>query len=455
MGRERRQKFRLGEVGLFTAPFRGALSSSTYKAPHKLGDTPALDRRGAGDGAGLCAGTYYSAPVPKLWEKPLASEVIELLKQLIRFDTVSPEGKQYEDLVKFLKGWLEERGVSARIEYVDPEYKAKACPKGGPRPILFAWVGEGEPILEFNGHYDVVPPGEGWEDAFEPKLEGEYLIGRGASDMKSGIAAVAAALANISDWKGPKVQAVFVPDEEVGGECGTGYRVSHLKDKYPIGKHVLIAEPGGVYIGHKGMIWIKVKVKGKQAHASRPWEGENAFLKASALALKIGEELFQRFLKRPSSYEYESQHPFSKFNVFNMGGIARSNTSAFNIIPEEFTFSLDVRVIPEERAENVAREVLEIIGDEAEKELVEMMEPFINPNSTLAKIIIEKGWAEREVVSEGGLDLRFYRGYDAVSWGPGITSEAHKIGEKVNVKRVEEFVKYYSQLPKELVARGG
>ncbi len=385
----------------------------------------------------------------------MTSEVIELLKQLIRFDTVSPEGKQYEDLVKYLKEWLEERGVNAKVEYVDPQFKAKACPKGGPRPILFAWVGEGEPLLEFNGHYDVVPPGEGWEDAFEPKLEGEFLIGRGASDMKSGIAAAAAALAELNSWKGPRVQAVFVPDEEIGGECGTGYRVSHLKDKYPIGKHVLIAEPGGIYIGHKGLAWMKVKVKGEQAHSSRPWEGENAFLKASALALKLSNELFQRFLKRPSSYEYESGHPYAKFNTFNLGGIAKSNTSAFNMIPGEFTFSLDVRVIPEESLENVINEVVSIVGDEADVEVSTTFEPFINPNSTLAKVIIEKGWADKEVVSEGGLDLRYYKGYDAISWGPGTTSEAHKIREKVNVKRVEQFVKYYSQLPKELVSRGG
>ena len=377
-------------------------------------------------------------------------EVIELLKELIRFDTVSPEGKEYEDLVKFLKGWLEERGVSTAIEYVDPDYKAKACPKGGPRPILFAWVGEGKPLLEFNGHYDVVPPGD-WEDAFEPRLEGNYLVGRGASDMKAGVAAIASALANLSDWEGPKVQAVFVPDEEVGGECGTGYRVAYLKEKYPIGEHVLIAEPGGVNIGHKGLVWIKVKVKGVQAHSSRPWEGENAFLKASSLALKLYNELTSRFLKRPSKYEYESGHPFAKFNSLNIGGIARSSSSAFNIIPGEFTFGVDVRVIPEERSEDVAKEVIEVLGDEAEARLVELIEPFINENSELARIILERGWAKGQYVCEGGLDLRYYRGYDAIAWGPGSIEEAHKVGEKVNIEEVKRFVEYYTKLPKALV----
>ncbi|ABU81703.1 M20 family metallopeptidase [Ignicoccus hospitalis] len=375
-------------------------------------------------------------------------EVLDLLSQLISFDTVSPEGKQYEDLVHFLKGWLEERGVSAKVEYVDDEYRSSHCPQG-PKPLLFAWVGEGEPLLEFNGHYDVVPPGDGWEgNPFEPKVVGEYLVGRGATDMKGGVAAVAASLAELSNWKGNKVQAVFVPDEEVGGRCGTGYRVSKLKEKYPIGRHVVIAEPSSksVWIGHKGAVWLEVKVKGSQAHASTPWMGENAFLKASNVATALYYALVERFSKRYSKYEYTSEHPLAKFNTVSVGGVAYSTSNKVNVIPGSFVFSVDIRVIPEESAERVAEEVYSLLPEYAEAKALEMMEPFINEGSEVAEVIRE-AWGHPPKVCEGGLDLRYYKGYDAVAWGPGEISEAHKPNEKVRISDVLEFARMYSQLP--------
>ena len=374
-------------------------------------------------------------------------EALYLLKELISFDTVSPQGRQYEDLVKFLKEWLEERGVSTKVEYVDEEYRSKFCPEG-PKPLLFAWVGEGEPVLEFNGHYDVVPPGEGWEgDPFEARVEGHYVVGRGASDMKSGVAAIALALANLTNLRGKKVQAVFVPDEEVGGRCGTGYRVYKLKDKYKIGKHVVIAESSGkaVWVGHKGAVWIEVKVKGEQAHASMPWLGDNAFIKASHLALYLKERLTSSWQRRPSSYEYTSSHPLAKFNTLTLGGVAYSTSNKPNVIPGTFVFTMDIRVIPEESAEMVAKEVYDLLPDFVEANVLELMEPFLNKDSYVGELI-ERKWGHPRRVCEAGLDLRYYRGYDAVAWGPGDYAEAHKPNEKVSLLDVLEFAEKYSEL---------
>jgi len=373
----------------------------------------------------------------------------DLLKALISFDTSSPEGKQYRELVRFLKEWLEERGVPAEVVEVDDEYRARACP-WGPRPLLFAWVGEGDPLLEFNGHYDVVPPGDGWSvDPFEGKVEGDRIYGRGATDMKGGVAAVALALAKLADWRGPKVQAVFVPDEEIGGRCGTGYRVAKLKDRFPIGKHVVIAEPSGgsVWIGHKGAVWVEVAVFGEQAHASAPWSGDNAFLKAASLALYLQNELASRFSKRVSRHEYTTGHPLAKMNTVTMGGIAYSTSNKTNVIPGTFKFTIDIRVIPEERAEDVAKEVYELLPDYARARVVELMEPYLSEDSEVAEVI-EKRWGFPKKVCEGGLDLRYYRGYDAVAWGPGELGLAHKPDEWVRVSQVEEFAEMYAELPR-------
>ncbi len=368
---------------------------------------------------------------------------------MISFDTVSPEGKQYEELVQFVKEWLESRGVEARIEYVDPEYRSKACPTGSQRPIVIARVGEGEPLLEFNGHYDVVPPGEGWEsDPFEAKFVNGYVIGRGATDMKGGVAAVMVALANLSNWKEGEVKAVFVPDEEIGGFCGTAYRVNVLGKKYPIGRKVVIAEPSSrtVWIGHKGMVWLEVEVEGKQAHASMPWEGENAFLKASALALEIDRALGDELSKTFSKYEYTSGHPMAKLTVYNIGGVAFSTSNKENVIPGSFKFSIDIRTIPETKPEEVVRKVEEVVKERAKLRVKFMDEGLLNEGSELAELI-ERTWGEPKRVCEAGLDMRFYRGYDVVTWGPGSSDEAHKPNEKVKLEEVEEFARRYSKLP--------
>ncbi len=377
-------------------------------------------------------------------------EVVKLLSDLIAFDTVSPEGKQYYEFVKYLKSWLEERGVKAEIVKVDEEYQAKHCPKGSRRYILFAQT-EGEKVVEFNGHYDVVPPGEGWEgDPFKAKLVDNKLYGRGATDMKGGVASIAIALTKLKEG----AQAVFVPDEEIGGACGTGYRVEVLKERYPIPPKVVIAEPSGgtVWIGHKGLVWVFVKVKGKQVHSSTPWLGENAFLKASSLALYLDQRLKGLFSKKPSKFEYTSGHPLAKFNTVNIGGFAESSSRKANTVPGTFTFSIDVRVIPEEKASEIANLILNELPPYAEGRVEELMEPFINENSELAKIIKEK-WGNEERVCEGGLDLRYYRGYDAVSYGPGSPAQAHVPNEWIDVREVEEYAKRYVELVKVLLGK--
>ena len=377
------------------------------------------------------------------------SEAFQLLRELISFDTVSPEGRQYEDLAKFVKSWLEERGVETKIEYVDDNYKAKVCPEGSRRPIVIARVGEGEPLLEFNGHYDVVPSGEGWEgDPFEARLVNGYVIGRGAVDMKGGIAAVMLAMEKLSNWKGEEIKAVFVPDEEIGGFCGTAYRVNFLKDKYPIGNKVVIAEPSSrtVWIGHKGIVWLEVEVEGKQAHASMPWEGENAFLKASSLVVELDRALRERFSKTFSKYEYTSGHPMAKFTVYNIGGVAYSTSNKENVIPGSFKFSIDIRVIPETRLDDVVKEVEEVLEGRAKLRVKFKEEGILNEGSELAELI-GKTWGDPKRVCEAGLDMRFYRGYDVVTWGPGDSMEAHKPNEKIELREVEEFAERYSRLP--------
>ncbi|HIH90432.1 TPA: M20/M25/M40 family metallo-hydrolase, partial [Desulfurococcaceae archaeon] len=229
---------------------------------------------------------------------------------------------------------------------------------------------------------------------------------------------------------------------------------SKLKEKYEIPRRVVVAEPTdhNVWIGHKGVVWLRVEVPGKQVHASTPWMGENAFVKASALVLELNRALTDKFSKRYSKYEYSPEHPLTKFNAFNIGGVAYSTSNKENVVPGSFVFSVDVRVIPEEDEREVVEFVKEVIGDRAKVE-VKLLEPgILNENSELAKLINEV-WGEPLKVHKAASDMRYYRGYDVVTWGPGDHRESHTPNEKIKISEVVEFVGRYARLAK-LLAGG-
>ena len=134
--------------------------------------------------------------------------------------------------------------------------------------------------MHLNGHYDVVPVGNDWtRDPFGGELSDGWIYGRGAADMKSGLAAQVIAVEALrrTEWAGTIVQSA-VPDEETVGvrNAGMGWLVEQGLVKADA---LIITEPfgpDGVGIGHKGAIWGEITLHGKQAHGSSPRLGINA-----------------------------------------------------------------------------------------------------------------------------------------------------------------------------------
>src|SRR6185369_11586380 len=140
-------------------------------------------------------------------------------------------------------------------------------PLDGPTENMVAIRGEGAPHFGFAGHLDVVPPGEGWSgDPFEARIEDGRLIGRGANDMKSAIAAYAAALSRIESGDGT-LSLLITGDEEGYATYGTPRIIDWLNDKQIRPDMILIGEPTSVdrlgdtvKIGRRGSVnmWIEV-----------------------------------------------------------------------------------------------------------------------------------------------------------------------------------------------------
>ena len=154
-------------------------------------------------------------------------------------------------------------------------------PPDGPVENLFAIRGSGGPHFGFAGHLDVVPPGEGWStDPFAPERRGGLLYGRGAVDMKGGIAAFVAACAELGDHPGT-LSLIITGDEE-------GRRPRHAEADRVDGRArirpdmILIGEPTSearlgdiVKIGRRGSVNMWITVPGTQGHVAYPHRADN------------------------------------------------------------------------------------------------------------------------------------------------------------------------------------
>ena len=389
---------------------------------------------------------------------------IEILKELISVPTINPPGYEYKRCSEILAKRIGEAGFDAELveipdDYLDKHYPYSPQHRGYPRYIVYARRGSGGRILHFNGHYDVVPPGSGWtKEPFKPVIEGNKIYGRGSTDMKGGIAAAIAALKKIRDsgvGKNLTIEAAFVPDEESGG-VGTRYYVENAK-KIP--EYVVIAEPSTssrIVIGHKGLVRGIVSVYGKQVHASVPWLGENAFLKASELVLRFMEIyspiLRSRTTKAPVE-DPEAVHP-----TINLGGYGESLSRKDNTVPGEFVFSFDRRVIPEEDIENVVEEIKtfferasKTVGARHGIKILSAVPPSITPQESviigIARTCVEKrlGRSPRISISTGRNDSVYYRlrGSEVVTLGPGVEGIAHMPDEYNLVDEIREVIDVY------------
>src|SRR3954453_18627206 len=242
-----------------------------------------------------------------------------LAERLITYDTSNVEGLRAA--AGFIKGWLEARDIAVE----DHQY--------GNVFALTAEVGASEgPTLVFHGHYDVVPARP---EQFVPRIQGDRLIGRGAYDMKGGLAAIMCALHDLSGQDEVRIRFVCVPDEE-SEEVDSRTSDALVRAGY-IGDFAITGEPTDLHVGvqAKGVLMVRVLVFGTSAHGSTPWLGDNAVLKAI--------DVFRRIESMP--FTLESSELFDRPSV-NLGRIVGGD--APNKVPEECAMDVDIRYLPEQ-----------------------------------------------------------------------------------------------------------
>jgi succinyl-diaminopimelate desuccinylase len=248
----------------------------------------------------------------------------------------------------FVKGWLQSRGV----EVSEHDHRGL--------PVLVADVGSrrpGVPCIVFHGHLDVVP---GRPEQFEPRIDGDRLIGRGAYDMKGGLAAMLCALRDVAAQDRVRVRFVCVPDEESEELDERSTDAIVARDTGPARPDFAITgEPTDMHIGiqAKGVLAMRIVVHGRAAHSSTPWLGDNAILKAIDSFRAIETLPFSR----------ESSEMFDRPSI-NLGRIQGGD--ALNKVPDRCEMAVDVRYLPGQDAGEILAQVSQIADIDVERTFI-------------------------------------------------------------------------------------
>jgi len=225
-----------------------------------------------------------------------ADEIVQYTADLVRIPTVNPPGDAYEACAHFIGADLERRGFD--VEYIAaaglPEHTARF-----PRVnVVGSRRGGAGPVVHLNGHFDVVPPGEGWTvDPFGGIVRDGRIHGRGVCDMKAGLAAALFAVEAIQRAGVPLPGTVEISgtvDEESGGFAGVAYLARQGRIAKGRTDFVIIPEPLNVdriCIGHRGVYWFEVTAHGRTGHGSMPFLGVNAIEGMGRLLQSVREDL--------------------------------------------------------------------------------------------------------------------------------------------------------------------
>jgi succinyl-diaminopimelate desuccinylase len=251
-----------------------------------------------------------------------------LAERLITYDTSTMDGLRAA--AGFVKGWLEAREIEVR----DSVFRDL--------PVLTASVGSaGGPTLVFHGHLDVVP---GHPEQFTPRVEGDRLYGRGAYDMKGGLAAMMCALRDLAEQDRVRVRFLCAPDEE-SEDIDTRSTDDVVKGGFR-GDFAITGEPTDLHVGvqAKGVLACRVEVHGRSAHGSTPWLGDNAVLKAI--------DVFRRIESLP--FSRESSELFDRPSI-NLGRIQGGD--ALNKVPDLCTMVVDIRYLPNQDPADILEQI--------------------------------------------------------------------------------------------------
>jgi succinyl-diaminopimelate desuccinylase len=373
------------------------------------------------------------------------SETIKLACDLIKLKSVTPEDAGCQ---KLMINRLESAGFKTQnLPYDDVKN-------------FWAVHGEKGPTLCFAGHTDVVPAGDEnfWSHPpFQPTLDGDFLYGRGAADMKGSLAAMITAterfISAYPEHKG-RVAFLITSDEEGPALNGIVKAVEYLKSQNEIPEWCLIGEPSSSVItgdiiknGRRGSLNGELTVRGIQGHVAYPQTADNPIHKISPALDDLAKEHWD---------DGNSFFPATTFQISNIN----AGTGATNVIPGEakvvfnFRFSTE---ITEDEIKNRTEKILQKNHVDYEIKWILSGKPFITEEGELINAakesIFEVAGLKTQLSTAGGTsDGRFIAPYGSqvLELGP-VNATIHKIDECANIKELDCLSYIYQRVLEKLL----
>ncbi|QXZ80964.1 acetylornithine deacetylase [Rhizobium sp. L51/94] len=351
----------------------------------------------------------------------------DILERLVAFPCVV--GTANHDIVAWIRRHAESCGANVTVA-MGPE---------GDRANLFATIGPRDvPGILLSGHMDVVPAGEqGWtSNPFRLRADRDRLYGRGTSDMKGFLACALAALPALAAM--PLTQPVhlaFSYDEEAGCR-GAPHLLRLLPDLCAKPQGCIIGEPSGLRAirAHKGKAAVRIEIRGRTGHSSRPDLGANAI---HAMASVLGEAVASAGRLANGPFDGNFEPPYSSLQVGVISG-----GQAVNIIPDFCTADVEARAIAGVSPSTLLQPIkaallaLETQGFTTRWDLLsEYPALSLAADAPLAGLLEALTGQPPLAAVSYGTEAGLYQaaGMDAIICGPGDIGRAHKADEYIEV----------------------
>lgn len=383
---------------------------------------------------------------------------------LLAIPTLNPPGQHYRDICDWLDRRLQKSGFQTHL------LRATGTPGDSdkyPRWNIIARHEGKQPgqTVHFNSHTDIVTVGEGWtKDPFGGDREGDIIWGRGACDMKGGLAAsiiaAEAFIARFPDYHGA-IEISGTADEETGGYGGVAWLAEQGWFNPQRVDHVIIPEPlnkDRICLGHRGVWWAEIETKGHIAHGSMPFLGDCAVRHMGAVLEEMEASLFPLLASRTTEMPVvPEQARQSTLNINSIHGglpVPEAGYTGFPsaCVPDKCVITIDRRYLMEEEPDRVRGEIEQMLDKiKSERpgfdwEIRELWQVHPSMTEKDAPVVGAVGRAIEAVmgqppdfvVSPGTYDQkhidRIGKLKNCIAYGPGILELAHQPDEWISIK---------------------
>lgn len=379
---------------------------------------------------------------------PVTLNLAELLADLVAIPSVNPMGRGAASaelferrLTDYLEQWFSRIGLEMQRQTIEPN-----------RDNLVARLqgADGAPVVLLDAHQDTVPVPGMTIDPFRPTIRDGRLFGRGACDIKGGLTAMLGAVARLAAERPKRCPTILMActvNEEHGFTGAQGLCELWMNGRQSLFPRrpdfAIVAEPTelDIVVAHKGMVRWQCRTKGRAAHSSMPYLGENAIYRMAPVLAALQQYHEDALAQSPA-------HPLCGRATLSVGTI--QGGISVNTVPDSCTIEIDRRLLPDDDPANAYRGVIDYLARHVDQpESLEHLPPMMQSRGLsdanngaladrLATVVREvRGTVQKIGVPFGTNATAYGAHFPTVVFGPGSIAQAHTADEWIALDQLE------------------